>query len=400
MRITLLTHFPGRGGSTSLTIQLAEFFESRGHHVSVVVGNDDPKPEIRDYEVVPRKPGEPWRPRLSRYKDSIEATLPDFVYTVSGVEEFDVLRFLQLPRALHIFSLERHRYVDVQELIRQVGPYVEILTVSTPDVLEQINEQSIQQVKGMVAPYRLNGAFLDAPAIKQAPTRKNQFEVCFVGRLETVQKRAHWLPKIIDECRKLGARFQWHIYGTGPAEPLILSDIKRSQNEGLVHFHGWQDSGSLAAKLRHHDIFFLCSQWEGLPLAMVEAMSCGLACVVPCISPGIKFILANGGGWMYDATSPHAAVEVLAAAAKDPELLRRRRLEAQDIARAMFGEEAVGRHLRALERALSETVFNARFLDLNKAPRMQMTRFSNRFQMRLSQLFRRLVGSEKTSSTV
>ncbi|HZR16014.1 MAG TPA: glycosyltransferase family 4 protein [Verrucomicrobiae bacterium] len=371
-----------------------EFFESRGHHVSVLVGSDDLKPEIRDYEVVPKKGGEHWRERLSRYKDSIERTRPDFVYTVSGIEELDVLRFLQVPRASHIFSLERHRYVDVQELIRQVGPYVEILTVNTMDVLEQIDPRSIPQVKGMVVPYRLNGVFLDLPPIAQAARQRDELEVCFVGRLETVQKRVHWLPRIIDECSKTGARFHWHIYGTGPAEALIVSDIKRQQNENFVHFHGWQDSASLAAGLRDHDIFFLCSQWEGLPVAMVEAMSCGLACVVPCISPGIKFILAKGGGWTYDATSPEAAVKALTSAAKDPELLWRRRIEAQKVARAMFGDETVSRYLQAMETAFSKTVFNGRFLNLSKGSKMQMTRFSNRVHRPLSRLFRRLIGRE------
>lgn len=378
-----------------MTVQLIEFFESRGHHVSVLVGSDDPKPEITDYEVVPKTAGEHWRQRLSHYKDAIEKTRPDFVYTVSGLEEFDVLRFLQVPRALHIFSLERHRYVDVQELIRQVGPYIEILTVNTIDVLEQIPPRSIPRVKGMVVPYRLNSAFLALPTITQAAKQTDKLEVCFVGRLEAVQKRIHWLPEIIDECRKIGARFQWHIYGTGPAEALIASEIKRQQNADIVHFHGWQDSASLAASLRHHDIFFLCSQWEGLPLAMVEAMSSGLACVVPCISPGIKFILAKGGGWTYDATGPQAAVKALTTAVKDPELLWQRRLEAQRIARAMFGNETVERHLRAMETAFSKTVFNGLFLNLNQGSKMQLTRFSNRVRRRLSKLFRRLVGYEK-----
>ena len=40
MRVTFLTHYPGRGGSTFVTAQLAGFFRDCGHQTQIVVADD------------------------------------------------------------------------------------------------------------------------------------------------------------------------------------------------------------------------------------------------------------------------------------------------------------------------------------------------------------------------
>src|SRR5882724_7621450 len=128
MRITLLSHFPGKGGSTILLAQLAEFLRGLNHEIAVVVGDDCADPILRDYAVVRQTPEGGWRQRMAAYVEAIRATEPDVVYSFSGKDEFDVFRFLSCPRIRHVSSIEQHVFTDIPFWIRQVGRFADAFT--------------------------------------------------------------------------------------------------------------------------------------------------------------------------------------------------------------------------------------------------------------------------------
>ena len=103
-----------------------------------------------------------------------------------------------------------------------------------------------------------------------------------------------------------------------------------------VHFHNWVTQAQLLDRLPRHDIFFLCSRWEGLPIAMVEAMLCGVAPVVPATCAGAGYALHGGGGWLYSATSPSTSADALVSILKDPDAIDRARQTAARNARFRF----------------------------------------------------------------
>jgi glycosyltransferase involved in cell wall biosynthesis len=189
-----------------------------------------------------------------------------------------------------------------------------------------------------------------------------------VGRLDSFQKRTHWLPRIVRLARDSGVRFHWHIYGQGPAEARLRREL---DGHGDVFFHGWVDRATLYEKLPGHDIFFLCSRWEGLPVAMVEALRCGLACVVPDIPAGMRWTLQHGGGWLYEASSPSAAARALVVAARDRRVLLEKRREALALSRKLFSPEVARGHLLQLEQAFEGLRHNGDVLDLGTAPRFR-----------------------------
>lgn len=376
VRITLLTHFPGQGGSTVLLLQLKSFFESRGHTISVVVGDDSDSALIPDYQVVPHSAPPGSRDRLRQYVQCVQRTNPDLVYTISGSEEWDVLRFLCLPRVLHVFSLEQHEYLDIPFRLRQLEAYTEGRTANTPDVLQRICPANGAGLQGFTAPYRLNPCFLCSPDRTSGTESSDAHptSVSFVGRLETFQKRVHWLPRIIEWCQRSDRNLEWHICGSGPWERRLREELKENGCANRVCLHGWLDAESLANRLATNDLFFLCSRWEGLPIAMVEAMLCGLACVVPAIPAGITHVLRSGGGWLYDATSPASCAAALLKATEHRALIQRKKLEAQRIAREMFGRQIVEEQLIRLEAGLKTLSFNGNVLDVENAPRMRAVR--------------------------
>jgi glycosyltransferase involved in cell wall biosynthesis len=360
MRITFLTHYPGRGGSGSLLLQLTDFFRLRGHTISIVVGDDDKDPIFKDYSVVAAKHGSPWIVRMRSYVQAIEQTKPDMVYSISGTDEIDVLRFLSFPRARHVSSMEEHDYLNMPYLLRQMDGFYEAVTANTPDVLESIVSDAPKPLASRVAPYRIAKPFFERPAPR--PIQNRPIEVCFVGRLEAFQKRAHWLPSIIAGCAKQGAPLRWHIYGDGPLKDSIERRVAKNGCAAEVQFHGWLNASELSSRLANHDIFFLCSRWEGLPISMVEAMLCGLACVVPGIPGGMTYAIKQCGGFPYSADNPRSAISALCAASQSPSTLDKTKIQAQQKTRSLFAEEQISRDLNSLESEFINLRFNRHVL--------------------------------------
>lgn len=76
------------------------------------------------------------------------------------------------------------------------------------------------------------------------------------------------------------------------------------------------------------DIFALLSRWEGLSNALLEAMACGLPCVVSDVSGMSDVVQHNSSGLLVPPDDERAARDALAALATNPALRARLRAEA------------------------------------------------------------------------
>ena len=368
MRIVLLAHAPVLGGSTELLIQARDYFLSHGHVVQCVFGtNANPAdPRTADAWIIPPVPGG-WRNQMREYVRQIESFHPDIVYTFAGKDEIDVLRFLRCVRVRHTSTLEEHPFFSTPYTLKKNRGFIEACTANTPDALEQSMRLSGQA--GFLLPYLFPEPL--NPITEVDPSRlmdeRNPIEIAFVSRIECLQKRAQWLPEIIQHCEKAATRLNWHFYGDGPYASVLRS---RLQNRPLVTFHGWVDRKTLYEKLPDHDILFFCSRWEGLPIAMVEGMRCGLACVSTDIPAGIRWTLEQGGGWLYDANTPVQAAEALIKATRDRTVLLQKRREALQLAKKLFSPKVTEAEYVQLETSFAQLRYNGNSLDLNTAPRL------------------------------
>jgi glycosyltransferase involved in cell wall biosynthesis len=53
-------------------------------------------------------------------------------------------------------------------------------------------------------------------------------------------------------------------------------------------------AGDIEAELRASSVFALSSVHEGLPMALAEAMACGVPCVAFDCAPGVREIVTDG----------------------------------------------------------------------------------------------------------
>jgi glycosyltransferase involved in cell wall biosynthesis len=368
MRIVLLAHAPVQGGSTDLLFQARDYFR-RNHDVTTIFGESaasmDPRAE--NAVILPaRKQG--WRDTMRDYVKLVESHRPDIAYGIAGVHELDLFRFLRCVRVRHFSSLERHGYIDIPFWLAKYSGYFEAATANTPDALDEVRR--LTGLPSFLLPYRLPPVDpAKAPVvIPETVDPATPVEIAVVSRLERFQKRAHWLPEIVRLCAASGTKFKWHFYGDGPEGLALRQKLQHADN---VTFHGWMNRDALYREMQQRDIFFLCSRWEGLPIAMVEAMRCGLACVAPDIASGIHWTLSHGGGWLYDASSPRQAAAALIDAASDrPRLLQRRR-DALRLSSELFPPSLAEDYYPRLEESFRALTSNGRVLDPATAPKFR-----------------------------
>jgi len=344
--------------------QIRGFFVERAHEVVVLVGQDCSQPQLSGYIVIDPDGAMTKKQKLKAMVAAVHNTNPDLVYSISGIDELDVLRFLKVPRVRHVFSLEQHEYLNMPLALSQMKNYLEGVTANTPDVLGYLNDLlgSSKNIAMAIAPYKFSREFFAAPNVQKAFRPYDVVDICFVGRLESFQKRANLLPDIMEgTCRK-NANLRWHVYGDGPLKSTLENRTAVLRLKGLVKFHGWLNNEQLRDKLISHQLFFLCSRWEGLPVAMIEAMLLGLACVVPDIPGGIRWILNDGGGWIYSADSVDHAIKAILSAAGDADAIVKQQGAAQECARKIFDAKCVENQLIELEKSFEGLEFNGNML--------------------------------------
>lgn len=337
MNILILTHFMGRGGSSTLAAQVRDRLRLAGHQAQILATNRTDDCISEDAEFLFHKPNRSQKPTVLCLLEKIKELKPDLVYSISGVTEMEVLRFLKIPRVRHFSSLESHNHLDIHHVFQQCAPYFDGVTANTPDVLDTLRSWSPESSFGTATfPYALNEELW--PAIPNVPAESGNrpIQICFIGRLEPYQKRADWLPTIISLTSKGNVPVEWHIYGDGPLRASVTESIQGIHPSVSAHFHNWISQSDLISRLPSHDLFFLCSRWEGLPIAMVEAMLCGVPCLVPDKCAGAGYALDSGGGWIYRADSPQACAARIIQVISDSAALHQDKIQVSRIARDKF----------------------------------------------------------------
>jgi glycosyltransferase involved in cell wall biosynthesis len=108
------------------------------------------------------------------------------------------------------------------------------------------------------------------------------------------------------------------ILAEGPREPAVRALVARHGLEGRVRFLG--NRYDVAAVVSAADIFCQPTKHEGMPMAVLEAMSVGVP-VVASAAPGVGDVVVDGEtGLLVPPGDPQALAEALTSLAQDPAL--------------------------------------------------------------------------------
>jgi glycosyltransferase involved in cell wall biosynthesis len=114
-----------------------------------------------------------------------------------------------------------------------------------------------------------------------------KLRLCYCNRLQQYQKRVFDLPIVAMELERLGVDFELDIAGDGPDCDALKQRFENTQLTQPVRFHGRIPNRKVMELYSQCHLFLLTSDFEGLPISLLEAMSVGCVPVVYEIESGI-----------------------------------------------------------------------------------------------------------------
>jgi glycosyltransferase involved in cell wall biosynthesis len=180
----------------------------------------------------------------------------------------------------------------------------------------------------------------------------------YVGRVVTEQKRVLDFLGLARELKVTGVPFELHIIGDGPERIPLAEAFRKDGYREEVKFWGWLPQERIAERLAGLDVFMLLSDYEGLPVALLEAMGHAVAPVITRIPSGNTQLIRDGeNGLLFPVGEVATAARHLARLASDPALLERLQRGAWNTAREYSVERMVQRYQDCF-REISQTGFS------------------------------------------
>ena len=165
-------------------------------------------------------------------------------------------------------------------------------------------------------------------------------QIAFLGRLSPEKGIVDLIKSIIP----LQGKIRLSIIGGGVQEPELKQMIADNQLEEVVSLYGYMAWGEkLLEILRKQHLFVLPSYSEGLPTAIIEAMSCGLPVIATRVGGIPEIVKDNVNGFLYEAGNVGELTECIA------------RMETDEKLRQVLAKEAIkyaklNTHEKQLER--------------------------------------------------
>jgi colanic acid/amylovoran biosynthesis glycosyltransferase len=142
--------------------------------------------------------------------------------------------------------------------------------------------------------------------------------------------------------------------GDGPLRGDLEGRARALGLEGRVTFRGAMTESQILGELASTDLFVLPSivarsgQMEGLPVALIEAMACGVPVVSTALSGTPELVRPGVTGVLVPPGDARALAAALRSVLDDPEAAAQRSLEGRALVEREFGLERLGSQMAAI----------------------------------------------------
>lgn len=165
------------------------------------------------------------------------------------------------------------------------------------------------------------------------------FKVVFSGRLVEEQKRLSIVVDTMIKACQEDSRIECWLIGHGSARESAQKRVEACGLGNRILFLGRLPIQDVKKKLAQCQVILMMSDYEGLPLALLEAMSIGVVPIVRSIPSGIPELIEHGKtGFLVDH-KPENAVQSILRLADRPELWRQCSTAARDLIQNYYSED-------------------------------------------------------------
>lgn len=299
MYITLFINCLYGGGAERVTCNLANYLVEKGHKVEILtMAETENSYEVNSNVIVKSLLGLDERKNLI-YKSFCRIwRLSKYMITHQKVDAYIVmlpkttilLLTLKFLTKAKIIASERANPDDYSYKIRKrlfkIASKADGYVFQTEEA-RKLYGDNISKCKNIVLPNAINSEF-----IRPLYIGKRERTIVGVGRLND-QKNFKLLIDSFANIEKEFKDIKLIIYGEGEKREELQQQVHQHHLDNKVYLPG--NVKDIAQKIQKASMFVLTSNYEGMPNALMEAMSLGLPCIATdCPVGGPKFLISNG----------------------------------------------------------------------------------------------------------
>lgn len=214
-----------------------------------------------------------------------------------------------------------------------------------------VQPHRIKVIYNAIMPFDISHAARE-PVRQRLGLRPENVLFLAVGRL-VYEKGHEFLVEAMSEVATSAPKATVGICGDGPLRGELVYQIDRLGLQGKVKLLGlWEDLHELLAAA---DAFVLPSRWEGLPMALLEAMMAGLPVIAARVE-GVDEVVEDGvHGLLVPTESPDELAKAILQLCRDPEMRRRMGAAARRrVLEAYTTNRMCGQYLAVMRQGLGE----------------------------------------------
>jgi glycosyltransferase involved in cell wall biosynthesis len=192
-----------------------------------------------------------------------------------------------------------------------------VAAVTTP-LLEQLRtEAGVDESRLLYCPMGIDPEHF-VPALKTEP--QHALRCIMVARLNAA-KGHHYALEAVRRLLDDGVAVHLDILGSGPHEPQVRAGVEELHLAQAVTLHGSRSEDEVLAALQSSHVLLLpsCGLGEAAPVAVMEAMACGLVPVASIIGGTPDMIEDGVDGYLVPQRDAASLAERIRSLAEDPQ---------------------------------------------------------------------------------
>lgn len=246
------------------------------------------EPNDIPYQQLSRDRDLTWRDRCRKLIDYLEDRapciyLPNHDYRLSCVAP-------ELPADVGIVGILHSDDPEHYKHVRRVGRYWNRIVAVSSTVAHEIHEREPAfSERVAVIPYGVS-----VPSRCSKDFQNTTLRLVYAGRLVQHQKRVMDLARVGKSLAQKGTDFQFTVVGEGEERNRLETAAQSLIQNGFMQFLGQRSHSDVLSLFDQSHVFVLTSDFEGMPLAMMEAMARGCVPVVTDVESGVPQLIDHG----------------------------------------------------------------------------------------------------------
>ena len=289
-------------------------------------------------------------PRI--YEERIQACLeavrnfePTLVAGCLGPASFEVLRYV--PSGIHRVGMVQSDDPGVYSTLAWYAPFLEAVVGVSQTITRRLGEMdAFSRKKTVYIPYGVPMP----EQISQRPSQKG-WRILYLGRLCQEQTRVQRFPEIFRALCQSGIEFTWTVAGDGPERRSLETSMKGGGLDQKVEFLGQVDYHAIPQLLENQEAMLLTSDYEGLPLSLLEAMGQGIVPVVTDLESGLREVVDARNGFLVPEDDTLGYARALIRLHRDREELAQKSLAARNAVYPTYSMAEMARRWKELAQA-------------------------------------------------